>query len=89
MTLEKIREHLKKIRGNMEKLKKDEKKWMLQERQAEDAAKLKIIRKYNLSLEQLECLKEVSKEEIDEIMQKRKEGDKVGGQEEAKASEKD
>ena len=77
MTLEKIREHLQKIRKNMEKLKKDEKKWMILERQAEDAAKLKIFRKSSLTIEDLEYLKGLNKEEIELLKQKsrRKEGE--------------
>lgn len=89
MTLEKIKEHLQKIHKNMEKLKKEEKKWQLLERQAEDAAKLKIFRRSKLTIEELEYLNGINKEEIELIKQKRREEEKNGPEKKPETPEKD
>ncbi|MCR5023359.1 MAG: hypothetical protein K6A90_03365 [Lachnospiraceae bacterium] len=74
MTLENIKNHLKKLREKMEKIREEEKKWMVMERNAEDAAKLKIIRKSNLTIEQLKYLNGINEEEIALIKRRREEG---------------
>ena len=80
MTLEKIKENLQRVHKNMEKLKKEEKKWLILERQAEDAAKLRIFRKSKLTIEQLEYLNGINKEEI-ELIKKRREERNAGKKE--------
>ena len=89
MTIEKIKEHLHKIQENMEKMKKDEKKWTILLRQAEDAAKLKIIHKGNMSIEQLEYLRGINDEELELIRRKRREEEKNAAEKEPSAPEKD
>ena len=76
MTLENIRNHLQKLRERITDMKKEEKKWMDMERQSEDAAKLKIIRKSNLTIEQLQYLNGINEEEIELIKRKRKEAER-------------
>ena len=72
MTLEAIRKHLVKIRGDMEKLKAEEKKYAALEKMALDTEKLKIIRKSSLTPEELEFLRDMSREEIDLIKERRR-----------------
>ncbi|MBQ7724278.1 MAG: hypothetical protein IJT63_01600 [Lachnospiraceae bacterium] len=72
MTLEAIRKHLNKIRDDMKKLKADEKKYMGMEKAAEDAEKLKIIQKSSLSPDELIFFRDMSKEEIELIKERRK-----------------
>ncbi|MCR5024659.1 MAG: hypothetical protein K6A90_10055 [Lachnospiraceae bacterium] len=86
MTLEKIKEHLRKLREKMEKMKSEEKKWMTMEKHAEDAEKLKIIRKSSLTIEELQYLNGIKKEEIELIKERRK--GETGGNDERKTSEK-
>ena len=72
MTLEAIKKHLDKIREDMKKLKAEEKKYLGMEKVAEDAEKLKIIRKSNLSPDELEFFRDMSREEIELIKERRK-----------------
>ena len=72
MTLEAIKKHLDKIREDMKKLKAEEKKYLGMEKVAEDAEKLKIIRKSNLSPDELEFFRDMSSEEIELIKERRK-----------------
>ena len=88
MTLEKIKENLQRIHKSMEKLKKEEQKWLILERQAEDAAKLKIFRKSKLTIEQLEYLNGINKEEIELIKKKRLEEERNAGKKEPETPEK-
>ena len=64
---------LEKIRSDMARLQEEEKYWMQEEKAMEDAEKLKIIQKSNMSPEQLIFLKGLKEEEIRMIMEKRKE----------------
>ncbi len=90
ITLENIRNHLQKLREKITDMKKEEKKWMDMERQAEDAAKLKIIRKSNLTIEQLQYLNGINEEEIELIKKKRKEAERQNAAvEKPETSEKD
>ncbi len=73
MTKDKIRRKLEKIRSDIAMLQKEEKQWMQEEKAAEDAEKLKIIQKSNISSEQLIFLNGLKKDEIAMIMNKRKE----------------
>ena len=72
MTLEAIKKHLNKIREDMKKLKAEEKKYLGMEKLAEDAEKLKIIRKSSLSPDELEFFRDMSREEIELIKERRK-----------------
>ena len=72
MTLEAIKKHLDKIREDMKKLKAEEKKYLGMEKVAEDAEKLKIIRKSSLSPDELEFFRDMSREEIELIKERRK-----------------
>ncbi len=73
MTKAKIKKKLEKIRSDMARLQEEEKYWMQEEKAMEDAEKLKIIQKSNMSSEQLIFLKGLKEEEIRMIMEKRKE----------------
>ena len=73
MTKAKIKKKLEKIRSDMARLQEEEKYWMQEEKAMEDAEKLKIIQKSNMSPEQLIFLKGLKEEEIRMIMEKRKE----------------
>lgn len=77
MTKEKIQMKLEKIRSDIAKLQKEEKYWMQEEKAVEDAEKLKIIQKNNISAEQLIFLKGLKEEEIRMIMNKRKEAENL------------
>ena len=72
MTLEAIRKHLEKIRGDLEKLKAEEKKYAALEKLALDTEKLKIIQKSSLTPDELLFLRDMSKEEINLIKERRK-----------------
>ena len=73
MTRTKIEQRLEKIRTTISELQKEEKHWMQEEKAMEDAEKLKIIQKSNISSEQLIFLNGLKEDEIEMIMNKRKE----------------
>ena len=77
MKIELIKKHLEKLRSEMDRMRAEEKKYMTMEREAEDAAKLKIIRKSSLTPEELIFLRDMSREEIEMIREKRKENRNV------------
>ena len=77
MTKEKIRKKLEKIRSDMAALQKEEKLLLQEEKAMEDAEKMKIIQKTNMSAEQLMFLKGLKEDEIEMIMKKRKEADEI------------
>lgn len=65
---------LEKIRGKIAELEATEKEIADQYRAAEDAEKLEIIRKKGITPEQLRFFNGISEEEIQLILEKRKEG---------------
>ncbi len=73
MTRENIKKKLIKIRGEIEKLQKDEKELAGLEKEAEDAENMKIIKKYQIKPEQLIFYNGLKEEEIAMILKKRKE----------------
>ena len=77
MTKAKIRKKLEKIRSDIEALQQEEKLLMQEEKAVEDAEKLKIIQKSNISSEQLIFLSRLKQDEIETIMNKRKEAGEV------------
>ena len=84
MTRAKIKQKLEKIRTSILELQKEEKHWMQEEKAMEDAEKLKIIQKSNISSEQLIFLNGLKEDEIEMIMNKRKEDDLAKAENEKK-----
>ena len=77
MTKESLRKKLEKIRTEIEGLQKEEKELTAQAQAMENAEKLKIIKKSNLSPEQLIFLNGIREEEIEMIKKKRKEAEEL------------
>ena len=84
MTRAKIKQKLEKIRTSIVELQKEEKHWMQEEKAMEDAEKLKIIQKSNISSEQLIFLNGLKEDEIEMIINKRKEDDLAKAEKEKK-----
>lgn len=88
MKLEGIKKHLVKLREKILDLQKEEKRWMEMEKTAEDAEKLKIIRKSKITPEKLIFLNGINAKEIEMILQKRKEEKEIGELKKAETGEK-
>ena len=71
MTIESINSQLKRTREKIVELQDKEQHLMQEKQQAEDAAAMKIIKKYRISAEKLAMLNKISEDEVKKLLAER------------------